>query len=146
MAMNYKQGEFTPIHKEKYKGKWPIIYRSSWELRFNIWCDKNPSIITWGSESAVVRYPNPVKKTISNYFIDYVMTVKDKNGNLTKWYVEIKPYGQTIVPIKGKKKDSTYLRECMTYAINASKWKAANEWAIKKGAKFIILTENELMK
>lgn len=146
MAHQYKQGEFTPTNRAKYRGKWPIIYRSSWELRFDIWCDKNQSVVQWGSESSVVRYVDPVKKNSRNYFIDYVIVVKDKNGKLSKWYVEIKPYCQTIVPVKGHKRDSTYLRECMTFATNSAKWKAAQEWASKKGAQFIVLTENELMK
>jgi hypothetical protein len=27
----FKQGKFTPSNPEKYKGTYPIIFRSSWE-------------------------------------------------------------------------------------------------------------------
>lgn len=141
----YKQGQYTPIHREKYKGKWPIVFRSSWELKFAIWCDKNPSVIQWGSESAVIRYFDPARNRARNYFVDFVIVVKDKTGKLGKYYVEIKPYHETIEPVRGKKKESTYRMQCMTYITNKAKWKAAEEWAAKHYSKFIVLTEKEIM-
>ena len=52
----YKQGNYTPRHPEKYKGTWPIIYRSSYELLFCKFCDDNTNVIEWSSESIVIPY------------------------------------------------------------------------------------------
>jgi hypothetical protein len=141
----YKQGHFHPKNKEKYKGKYPIMMRSSWEFKFAMWADRNPSIVSWGSESAVVRYFDPVSKRTRRYLIDFTMIVKDKAGNQKKYFIEIKPHKETIKPVKGRKSDKSFLYETLTYAKNTAKWEAAEKFAKGKGAKFIILTENELM-
>jgi hypothetical protein len=36
------------------------------------------------------------------------------------------------------------LYEQKTYVVNVAKWKAAKQWADKKGYKFLIVTEKEL--
>jgi len=47
----YHQGRFNPRNPEKYKGDFRnIIYRSSWEVEFMRYCDRNPNILEWGSE------------------------------------------------------------------------------------------------
>ena len=99
----------------------------------------------WGSESVAVKYYDPVKKRQRNYFIDFTLVVKTKNNELKKYYVEVKPHKETIKPIKGKKRQSTYIAECCTFATNTAKWEAAQKFAKSKGASFIILTERELM-
>jgi len=141
----FYQGHYNPANKDKYKGKYPITFRSSWEYNLALFCDKNPSIITWAMESAVVQYVDPTRSnTVHNYLIDFTMTVKDKNNNIQKYYVEVKPFKETTQPIKGKKKEQTFLIESLTFARNISKWKAAKIFAEKKGAKFIVLTEKDL--
>ena len=42
------------------------------------------------------------------------------------------------------KKSKTLLYEQKMYVQNTAKWQAANEWANKKGYKFLIITEKEL--
>ena len=45
----YHQGRFNPRNPEKYKGDVRnIIYRSSWELKFLQWCDRNDKILEYG--------------------------------------------------------------------------------------------------
>jgi len=141
----YKQGKYEPIHPDKYKGKVPIFLRSSWEFKLAHYLDHAPSIIEWASESVAVRYFDPVKNRQRNYFIDFTILVKDKNGNLNKYYCEVKPYKETQKPVKGKKRQATFIKECCTFATNTSKWVAAKKYAKTRGAKFIILTEHELM-
>ena len=51
----YKQGKYTPVNKEKYNGKHTPEYRSSWELKFFRWCDRNDNVLKWSSESTVVK-------------------------------------------------------------------------------------------
>lgn len=143
----FKQGIFTPTHPEKYKGKTPIVMRSSWEFAYARWCDINKNVIEWGSESAVVPYFDVAHKKNRHYFIDFTMKIKDVHGVIHKYYIEIKPFAQTVPPTKGpRKKNTTFMNECMTFATNVSKWKAATQFAKSKGAEFKILTEKEIMR
>jgi hypothetical protein len=75
------------------------------------------------------------------------MTVRDNNNNITKYYIEVKPYKQTLPPKKtGRMKQKTFNDMCVTYKRNLSKWKAAEQYAKLKGGKFIILTEKQLFQ
>jgi|TARA_Y100000310_G_scaffold339855_1_gene433862 hypothetical protein len=140
----YKQGIYNPVVREKYKGCKSPEYRSSWELKFFQWCDKNPNVLEWGSESVVVPYKSPVDNRYHRYFIDGIISLKEGN-NITRYLIEIKPYNQTVPPIESsRKKRSTILYEKVTYAVNRAKWEAAEKFAKKRNMSFIILTENEL--
>ncbi len=139
----FKQGIFRPRHPEKYRGTLPIIYRSSYELRFQKWADHNPNVLSWGSESIIVPYPNPLTGKVSRYFVDFNVTIRDKNGNLKKFLVEIKPHNQTIPPSQVRNTKSLARRQA-EYIKNQAKWKAANEWSNKKGYEFVVLTEKHL--
>ena len=140
----YKQGIYSPVNSEKYKGAGKPEYRSSWELKFFKWCDKNPNVLKWGSETVIVPYVSPVDNRVHRYFVDNIISLKE--GNAIKTYlVEIKPSKQTKPPIPSKrKKKSTILYENYTYAVNQAKWAAAQKFAQSKNIEFIILTENEL--
>ena len=59
MAYN---GTYTPIHRNKYKGNKKIVWRSSWELKFMKYCDRNPNVIEWSSEPFAIRYYLPIDK------------------------------------------------------------------------------------
>ena len=48
---NYAKDEFIPKNPEKYSGKYPIIYRSSWEMTLMNVFDNHPNVLTWQSES-----------------------------------------------------------------------------------------------
>lgn len=140
-----KESIFRPTNTEKYKGTYPIISRSSWELKAMAYFDKCSKCISWASESAVVRYYDPVRKKQRRYFIDFTATFKTRDGSEQKFYIEVKPYRQTIPPKPSKrKKQKTYLTECATWKTNQAKWEAAEKWAKSKGAKFIKLTEKDL--
>ena len=80
----FKQGIFNPVNKDKYKGSTPILYRSSYEIKFMRWCDHNPAILTWGSESVIVPYQNPLTQRVSRYFFDFNITLRNKNGEIKK--------------------------------------------------------------
>jgi hypothetical protein len=143
----FEQGKFIPSYKEKYKGTTPIVYRSSWERQLMMFLDRNTACISWGSESSIVPYVSPIDKQLHRYFIDFVAVFRDKFGADNKYYIEIKPRKQTIMPKPSpRKKQETYMKEVETFAVNCAKWKAAKEYAKKKSAKFIIITEVELFK
>lgn len=136
-----KPTKFTLKNPSKYLGD-PnnIICRSSWERTFAKWADRHPQVKKWFSEEMCVEYFSPVDQKIHRYFPDFGMILE--NGK--RYVIEIKPYYQCIPPVKGKKRDKTYLAECATYAVNQSKWKAAKIFFNKQNIEFIVLTENEL--
>lgn len=139
----FKQGIFKPKNPEKFMGEY-AIFRSSYERRFFLWADKNPNVLEWSSEQIVIPYKSPLDNRIHRYYIDAYMVLKE--GDVIKKYlIEIKPYSQTQPPKPSKrKKKETVLYENIQWQINNAKWESAKKFAESKGAKFIILTENEL--
>lgn len=142
---NFVQGIFNAQNVQKYKGKFPIIYRSSLELKVMRWFDNNSNIITWGSESVIIPYISPLDGRMHRYFVDFVAALKEANGNIKKLILEIKPYKQTIKPEATKnKKVKTMIYEQTEWVRNQAKWSAAEAWAETKGYEFIILTEKHI--
>lgn len=140
----YHQGLFTPNNKSKYVGDVSnIVYRSSWEKKFMIWADNNPSILHWASEEFPIIYYSPVDQKMHRYFVDFIIHYKTNDGEEKRALIEIKPKSQTKVPRKSKNQER-YLEEVVTYTINDAKWKAARDWASARGMEFIIITEKEL--
>ena len=141
----YNQGRFHPQNPEKYKGNPEnIIYRSSWELKFMKWCDRNSQIIEWGSEEFFIPYYDPTTKKVRKYYPDAYLKIKDNDGAIKKYIIEIKPYRQTQPPEPGKKKRKTLITEAVTYEKNRAKWRAAEEWCKDRMLEFMLLTEREL--
>lgn len=139
------KGRFRPTNPGKYKGDITnIVYRSLWELRFMKWCDTNPAVEEWGSEIVVVPYISPVDRKIHRYFVDFYIKVRDKNGIIQKYLVEIKPEKFTKPPEIPKKKTKAFIDEVFQYGVNDAKWKAAFEYCQDRNMKFIILTEKDL--
>lgn len=140
----YKQGIYKPVNKSKYIGRSNPRYLSSWELKFFKWCDINPRVEKWSSESIIIPYICPLDNKVHRYFVDLFVQIKEGN-NIIKYLIEIKPEKQTKKPkTHGNKKNSTILYENMTYIRNKAKWEAAVKWCKKKGYKFQIVTERNL--
>ena len=54
-------GRYIPTNPDKYKGNpMKIIYRSLWERRLMVYCDKKTSVLEWGSEEIVIPYYSPL--------------------------------------------------------------------------------------
>lgn len=141
----FHKRKFTPLHPEKYTGDHTnIIMRSSWETKFAIWCDNNPSILKWCSEETIVPYVCPTDNRWHRYFIDFRIQLRDKNGALKTYLVEIKPHKQTIPPEMPSRKTKRFLLEAATYVKNEAKWKAATQYAKDRGWEFVIITEHHL--
>jgi len=139
-----KKSIFRPTRPRKYSGDVNnIICRSSWESKFCKYCDLNENIIQWGSEEFSIPYPAPDGK-VRRYFPDFIIKVKENNGNIKTYVIEVKPAKQTRPPKRRKKVSQSYLYECKTYAMNQAKWKAASEWCKDKRIEFKIITEREL--
>lgn len=147
MSHNYnpdKHTIFTPVNKEKYIGKELPVSRSSWERAFMQWADMNPSILNWSSEALAIPYYDNVKRKNRRYYPDFTIRVKDVDGQESTWVIEIKPYKETIPPIRGKKKERTYMYEALTFQTNVAKWQAAEQFCKKYNVKFKLLTEKDL--
>lgn len=141
---DFKKGIYRPKNSKKYVGLSHPTYKSSWELYFFKWCDNNPSVLEWSSESVVIPYISPIDNSVHRYYVDNAIVLNEGNKKV-KYLVEIKPHKQTIPPShKGNKKESTIIHEQVTYSVNKAKWEAADTWAKNNGYKFLILTENEL--
>lgn len=143
-TQKYRQGKFVPRFPEKYKGSFPIYFRSSWELKFQRWADANPSILSWGSESIVIPYQNPLTGRISRYFVDFNITMRDKNGEIKKFLIEVKPYSQTLPPVQKNKKTKSLIYQQAEYVKNQAKWAAAKAFSESRGSTFVIITEKQL--
>jgi hypothetical protein len=145
MREKYHQGRFNPQNPQKYKGDPKnIIYRSSWELHFMRYCDRKENIIEWGSEEFFILYYDPTTNKVRRYFPDFFMKIKESEGGIKRYVIEIKPKRQTKPPVPGKKKTKTLINEAMTYEKNVAKWKATKEWCLDHGFEFKILTEDDL--
>lgn len=141
---NFRQGTYKPINRNKYKGKNNPTYRSGWELKFFKFCDNNPNVLEWSSETVIIPYINPIDNKPHRYFVDNMVYIKE--GEVKKRYlIEIKPSKQTLPPtISKNKKKSTMIYEQVTYAQNKAKWAAAVDYAKKHNMEFKIITEKEL--
>ena len=143
MAESIKS-KYKPETPRKYKGDYRnIICRSSWDGKFCRWCDLNESILEWGSEEFFIPYRAPDGR-VRRYFPDFIMKVKETNGEVKTYVIEVKPLKQTRPPKKRKRVTKSYIYECTTYAVNQAKWKAADEWCKDHKIEFKIITEKEL--
>lgn len=139
------KGKYRVSNPSKYRGDIKdIVYRSSWELKFMKWCDTNPSVIEWGSETMIIPYKSPVDNKVHRYFVDFYIKIKNKDGNAVKYLIEIKPEKFTKPPIIPKRKTRKFIEEVFQYGVNQAKWKSADEFCMDRGMKFLVLTEKDL--
>ena len=142
--MSYK-GKYYPSFPRKYKGDpTNIIYRSLWERKFMVYCDKNQNILEWASEEIAIPYRSPIDNRVHRYFPDFYMKVKETNGKIKNYVIEVKPAKQTIPPKKPKRQTKGYIREAYEYAKNQAKWKMAKEFCADRHWEFKVVTEKEL--
>ena len=141
--MTYK-GRYIPSKPRKYKGDPSnIIYRSLWERKFMVYCDRNDAILEWGSEEIIIPYKSPLDGRIHRYFPDFYVKVKQNDGTIKKMIIEVKPKKQCKPPVC-KKKTKYYIKEVQTWGVNKAKWEYALEWCKDRNMEFKILTEDHL--
>jgi hypothetical protein len=142
--MTYK-GKFRPKHPKKYRGDpTKIIYRSLWERNCMRYFDDNPNVLKWSSEEVIVPYKSPLDGRYHRYFPDFLIRIKNKQGQLETIMIEVKPYKETKEPKPQKRLTKNYLVEVKTWSINKRKWEAAIEFCKDRRWKFMIITEKEL--
>jgi hypothetical protein len=137
------QGAFRPTQPEKYLGNTQnIVYRSSWEKRFFMYCDTHPGILKWASEEFSIPYISPLDSKLHRYFPDVWLEAQTAEGR-KGYLIEIKPKNQAQLR-QPTRKTKKFLREAMTVAVNHAKWDAAKLFCKERDWTFVVLTEDEL--
>ena len=135
------KGIYRPTNPKKYAGDpTKIVYRSNWERKFMVYCDRNEDIIYWASEELGIPYVNPIDRKRHTYYPDFI--IKTKKGK--RYMIEIKPSVQTKKPTPKLKKSKAFMRESLEYIKNVAKWQAADVYCNDNGLQFKIFTEKEL--
>lgn len=138
-------GLYQPRNPKKYRGDIKNIkYRSSWELKLAIWCDMNPKVLKWNIEGVVVPYICDTDQKWHRYYVDFWVRVEEKDGTIAEKLIEVKPSKECKPPRKNKNM-KVYARAYRTWLKNSSKWTYAKKYAEKRGMKFHILTEKQLI-
>ena len=139
------RGKYYPSFPRKYKGDpTNIIYRSLWERKFMVYCNKNTKLLEWGSEEIALPYISPHDSRVHRYFPDFYIKVQENTGKIKRYLIEVKPLKQTVKPKKPKRQTKGYIREAFEYARNQAKWKAAREYCADRMWEFKVITEKEL--
>ena len=126
---NFQPGQFVQLMGKKGMvklDKKSVIYRSMWERRFMIYCDRSENILKWDSESIHIPYVSPKDDRTHNYYPDFYIKYKNVEGKTVEKIIEIKPKWQT------------------SWGVNRAKWRAARLYCIEQGYEFQVLTEKEL--
>ncbi len=141
----FRQGYYNPQNPLKYKGEFPIIYRSSWERKFCHWCDHNEDVLFWMSEPFSISYFNILDKKFHKYYPDFFIQMK-RDDTIENYIVEIKPKSQLMKPKEPKKKTKKALENYKygyeTYVRNLCKTDALNKAAQQRNYKVMLLTED----
>ena len=144
----FNQGYFNPKNPGKYIGPSPIIYRSSWEHKFMIWCDNNDKVLKWSSEPVEIKYWYRKTNKAHTYYPDFYFKQLQQDGSAKEYLVEIKPKAQIQPPQMPKKNSQKALKSykflAEQYVKNMDKYNAAKEYASNRGWNFIILTEDTI--
>ena len=141
MSLKFSQGVYKVKNPEKYVGHGAPRYRSSWEFTFMTFCDNNPSIQQWSSESVKIPYRDPLTGKHTVYVPDFLISYVDKKMKKHVEIVEIKPANQTLKERVGK---NPYNQA--QFIKNQAKWSAAADWCNQQGIKFRIVNENDIFQ
>jgi hypothetical protein len=134
----YANGFYQVINAEKYIGKKTPHYRSGWENTFMRFCDLNPAILQWASESVHINYRNPFTNKMTIYVPDFLIIYVDKSGAQHAEIVEIKPSQQTTM------ESAKSTRDQAAAILNMCKWDAARAWCKQQGMTFRVVTEKDI--
>lgn len=139
MSLKFAQGTYKVKHPEKYIGTKLPKYRSSWEQTFMMFCDNNPSIQQWASESIQIPYRDPLTGKNTIYVPDFFIVYLDRNMKKHAELIEIKPANQMLKERVGK---NPYNQA--QYVKNMAKWAAAGNWAKQNGIQFRVINEHDI--
>lgn len=135
----FANGFYQILNPDKYVGKKTPHFRSSWEHSFMRFCDENPAVLQWASESIHIPYLNPFTNRKTIYVPDFFIVYQNKSGNKLAELIEIKPHKQTTLESAGRS-----VRDQAAALLNMHKWQAAQAWAKDNGVRFRVVTENDI--
>lgn len=148
MASRFKQGIYKPTNPQKYVGDSnKIYYRSSWEKRVFLFMDLSENVLKWFSEEIAIKYISPLDNKTHRYFPDIGCVIKQKDGSVKKYILEIKPEKDFIITRPKKMTEKAKLRlaqNITTVAVNEAKWKAAIQWCNERDFEFKVISEKDL--
>jgi hypothetical protein len=115
---------------------------------------KADNVVAWTYESKRIPYVdrstllrnsngttyNPTR----NYVIDFIVTLKNPNGTLSNFWIETKSIHDMEVNKKKRRTKNALTAEKIKVK-NYSKWLAAKKAADAVNARFLVITENELV-
>ena len=97
-----------------------------------------------------IKYYNPLDKKEHDYNVDFYIKVLKESDEEQEWIIEIKPERQTQKPVyEGAMtlaKLKSYNHSMQVWITNQAKFKAAKEWAEKRGFRFGVVDEKFLFK
>ena len=134
----YANGFYQLLNPGKYVGKRTPHYRSGWEHTFMRFCDNNPNVLQWASESIHINYKNPFTNKATIYVPDFFIVYVDKSGAKRAELIEIKPSTQVAV------ESAKSTRDQAAAVLNMYKWQAAQAWCKTQGITFRVVTENDI--
>lgn len=149
------QGTYNPRIGGPFKGATKPMFKSKIELRLMTMLD-NPNatnVLNWTYESKRIPYvdKSTVQENYSgikshptrHYVIDFIVDIKKPSGGKMTFWIETKSVNDIVVAKKFRSAQNAKIASQIR-AKNYSKWIAAANAAKAVGAKFIVITENEL--
>lgn len=148
---NFYQGYYKMVNPQKYRGNpTEVIYRSSWEKKFMLYCDLNPGILQWESEPFKIPYVDFFGKK-RNYIPDFLIITRNAENPdfYKKILIEIKPDKEIREPEIPQGYISPKQLKNIEYGYsvwmkNKHKWAYSTEWCKKNDLEFRIITEKHL--
>ena len=134
----YANGTYQIKNPEKYIGKKPPHYRSSWEHVFCRFCDNNPAVLQWASEAIHINYRNPFTNKNTIYVPDFLVIYEDANGKRHAEVIEVKPKKETTM------EGARSVRDKAMVALNMYKWEAARKFCAANGLTFRVVSEDQI--
>jgi hypothetical protein len=104
-----------------------------------MFCDNNPSVHEWASESIKIPYKDPLSGKNTIYVPDFLIVYLDKHQHKHAELIEIKPANQSLRERVGK---NVYNQA--QYVKNMAKWSAARAWCQQHGLKFRVINEQDI--
>lgn len=153
----WKQGEYKIQYPDKYLLQKKVVkYKSNLEERVCYFLDCNSNVVKWQYEGMSIPYLKPIfmggklhHVEEHKYVIDFYAEIKDNDGSIKKYIIEVKSKSATKPPIKPKrmtnKAHQRYLQECATFAVNSNKWSSAKKYCEDNGIIFKMLLDDQII-
>lgn len=133
------KGIYKIQNPDKYTGEYPIIYRSSWEHEFMVYCDNHPDVVEWASEPVSIPYKDPTRERKQSLYVpDFLVTIINKSKETTTKLIEIKPMAEALTEHARTNKDAVVKMK------NDAKWAAAQAWSMRRGIDFQVMHEGDM--